>query len=233
MSIKTMPQLSWSKINLFLQCPRCFYKVLIRKLKRPDSDPDCFALNNAVDILLKNEFDLYRERQEVHPLMMAHNIPAVPYDHTLLPVWRDYRAGGIRYFDHTHNLELCGVIDDVLITPNEELIIIDYKASTKDKRKMLYNSKWNVFNARQLAFYAHLFKKNGFPIHKAAYFIYANALSDKSCFKQILYFEMEVEEHLIDGAWLTPTLQAIRKCLDDDVMPVPNNRCDFCKYDVK
>ena len=70
-------------------------------------------------------------------------------------------------------------------------------------------------------------------MHKKAYFIYANALSDRPCFEQTLSFEMEVEAHTTDDSWIKPTLQAIRKCLDSNVMPTPNNRCDFCKYDVK
>ena len=56
-SAKTEPfKLSRSRIDLSLNCPRCFY--LDRKLGvgRPPGFP--FALNSAVDALLKQEFDV-------------------------------------------------------------------------------------------------------------------------------------------------------------------------------
>jgi len=43
-------------------------------IKRPQPYP--YALNMAVDILLKEEFDKYRAKGEPHPLMVVHNIPA-------------------------------------------------------------------------------------------------------------------------------------------------------------
>ncbi len=57
-SIEAFP-LSRSKIDLFLQCPRCIY--LDRKLgiSQPSGAP--FTLNNAVDVLLKKEFDTHRK----------------------------------------------------------------------------------------------------------------------------------------------------------------------------
>jgi hypothetical protein len=48
-------KLSRSKIDLFLECPRCFYLDNKLGLKRPPGYP--FALNSAVDLLLKKEFD--------------------------------------------------------------------------------------------------------------------------------------------------------------------------------
>lgn len=58
-------RLSRSRLENFLKCKRCFY--LDRKLgvDKPQSYP--FRLNSAVDELLKKEFDLYRERRQIHP----------------------------------------------------------------------------------------------------------------------------------------------------------------------
>ena len=54
-----MIKISRSKIDLFLECPRCFYLDVVKKIKRPPGFP--FNLNNAVDMLLKKEFDRHRE----------------------------------------------------------------------------------------------------------------------------------------------------------------------------
>ena len=68
---------SRSRIDNFLECKRCFYLTNKIGIARPPSFP--FNLNNAVDELLKNEFDTYREKQEPHPIMVENRIKALPY----------------------------------------------------------------------------------------------------------------------------------------------------------
>jgi hypothetical protein len=48
-------RISRSKVQLFLDCPRCFYLDVRLGIKRPPGFP--FSLNSAVDALLKKEFD--------------------------------------------------------------------------------------------------------------------------------------------------------------------------------
>ena len=54
--------ISRSKIDLFLECPQCFY--LDRKLGISRPDIPGYTLNKAVDYLLKNEFDGLREQKK-------------------------------------------------------------------------------------------------------------------------------------------------------------------------
>src|SRR5580698_11357604 len=70
---------SRSGIDLFEQCPRCFYIDKRLGTARPPGFP--FSLNSAVDALLKKEFDIHRAAGSVHPLMKEYNIDAVPYAH--------------------------------------------------------------------------------------------------------------------------------------------------------
>src|SRR3989338_3464891 len=60
-------KVSRSKIDLFVECPRCFYLDARLGVKRP-SGPS-FTLNNAVDELFKREFDVHRTARTTHPLM--------------------------------------------------------------------------------------------------------------------------------------------------------------------
>ena len=72
-------RLSRSKIDLFLNCPRCFYLDRRIGVGRPPGYP--FSLNSAVDALLKKEFDIHRAANQAHPLMKAYGLDAVPYQH--------------------------------------------------------------------------------------------------------------------------------------------------------
>src|SRR5436305_927345 len=84
-------KLSRSKIDLFLQCPRCFYLDRRMGISRP-SMPS-FSLNNAVDALLKKEFDLLRHKGEAHELMNKYQIDAIPFVHPELDRWRENFKG--------------------------------------------------------------------------------------------------------------------------------------------
>ena len=70
-------KISRSKFFNFMSCKRCFYLDRVKGLKEP-SMPG-WALNVAVDELLKKEFDQYRKEQKPHPIMVKHKLNFVPY----------------------------------------------------------------------------------------------------------------------------------------------------------
>src|SRR3954468_15238086 len=79
-------KVSRSKIELFTQCPRCFWLDVRLKISRPSSPP--FNINKAIDELFKKEFDVYRLKGEPHPMMTDNQIKAVPFRHADLEKWR-------------------------------------------------------------------------------------------------------------------------------------------------
>ena len=88
-------QLSRSKIDLFVECPRCLYLDVARGIRRPSGPP--FTLNNAVDALMKAEFDTYRAASQPHPLFGPAGIDAVPFVHPGTRRWRTIH--GVRWKD--------------------------------------------------------------------------------------------------------------------------------------
>src|SRR5438874_157294 len=103
-------KLSRSKIELFTQCPRCFWLDVRLKIKRPDGPP--FRINSAIDELLKKEFDSYRAKALPHPLMTDNQIKAVPMQHDSLNQWRENFVGVWTIHKPT-NLHIFGAIDDL------------------------------------------------------------------------------------------------------------------------
>jgi hypothetical protein len=103
-------KLSRSKIDLFLECPRCFYLDRRLGVGRPPGFP--FNLNSAVDTLLKQEFDMHRARGESHPLIEQYGIDAMPVPHDNLKKWR-HNFTGVQYLHEPTNLIITGAIDDL------------------------------------------------------------------------------------------------------------------------
>ncbi|HVO86532.1 MAG TPA: hypothetical protein VMT23_02250, partial [Candidatus Binatia bacterium] len=100
---KEVYKLSRSKIDLFVECPRCFWLDARLKISRP-SMPG-FTLNIAVDELLKKEFDLLRKQGKQHPLQKEYGIEAKPVDHDKLNVWR-YNFKGVEAIHKPTNLRI-------------------------------------------------------------------------------------------------------------------------------
>ena len=85
-------QLSPNSLNLFLECPHCFWLDKKLGIKRPPPYP--YALNSAVDALLKEEFDTYRAKNLPHPMLTENNIKAHLFSNQkLLNQWRNNFAG--------------------------------------------------------------------------------------------------------------------------------------------
>src|SRR5512145_695662 len=103
-------RVSRSKIDLFLECPRCFYLDRRLGVSRPQGFP--FNLNSAVDTLLKKEFDIHRKQKTPHPLMDSYGVDAVPFEHKMMDTWRD-TFKGVEYFYEPANFVVCGGVDDI------------------------------------------------------------------------------------------------------------------------
>jgi hypothetical protein len=220
-------RISRSKIDLFLECPRCFY--LDRKLGvgRPPGYP--FSLNNAVDSLLKQEFDIHRANKTKHPLMEAYKVDALPFQHEKLEEWRDSRTRGITYLHQPTNLLITGGVDDIWINSKGELIIVDYKATSKTGEVNI-DADWQIAYKRQMEIYQWLFRQNGFKVSDTGYFVYCNGKTDVNAFDKKLEFDINLIPYKGDDSWIEKTIFDLYKCLDSDKIPNKNPDCDYCNY---
>jgi len=219
-------QISRSKIDTFLNCPRCFYLDRRLGLGRP-SMPG-WALNSAVDQLLKNEFDLLRKKGEQHELMKQYKIDAIPFPHPDIEEWRNNFVGK-QYLHEGTNLLIFGAVDDVWVNKKSELLIVDYKATSTSKEISL-EDEYKQSYKKQMEIYQWLFRKSGFKISKTGYFVFANASKNRPKFDGRLEFEVSIISHKGDDSWVDPTIFEIKKCLESKHIPDPDPNCEFCAY---
>lgn len=218
-------KISRSKIEDFLKCKRCFY--LDRKCGTAQPPMFPYTLNNAVDKLLKNEFDTYRAKQEKHPYFIKHNIKAIPFDHPNLEDWR-MNQRGIQYLHKPTNLLITGAVDDIWINDNgEKMLIVDYKATSNSKAPSI---EGRDSYKRQMEVYQWLFRKNGFQVSDTGYFVYCNGDAQRSEFNGILHFNTSLLSYHGDDSWIEKTLFEIKACLLNNILPKPTKNCDYCEY---
>lgn len=219
--------MSRSKIDLFLNCPRCFYIDNKLGVARPPGFP--FTLNSAVDKLLKKEFDGHRVKKTAHPLMKKYGIDAVPFSHPKMEEWRDSLRAGVSFFHTPTGMLVRGGVDDVWVTPRGELIIVDYKATSKDEEVSL-DAEWQDGYKRQMEVYQWLFRKNGFKVSDTGYFVYVNGKTDREAFDAKLEFDVSVIPYKGSDTWVEKTLGEIKKCLTSSSIPTASKDCDYCRY---
>jgi len=220
-------RLSRSKIDLFLNCPKCFYLDRRLGVGQPPGFP--FNLNSAVDTLLKKEFDVYRAKGHAHPLMKAAGLDAVPFKHPRMNVWRNSLSGGITYAFPGTNLLLTGGVDDIWQNKQEELIIVDYKSTSKTG-EMGIDADWQIGYRRQMEIYQWLFRRNGFKVNDTGYFVYCNGLTDREAFNSRLDFEISLLPYKGDDRWVDQAIKELYACLQSDEMPESGEDCQFCQY---
>lgn len=221
-------KLSRSKIDLFTECKRCFYLDNVLGVARPK--PPSFTLNIAVDSLLKKEFDIHRAKKTTHPLMKKYGVDAVPFTHKDINIWRD-NFKGIQYRHEKTGFLITGAVDDIWVNPKGELIVVDYKATSKEgKIETLSDSSWEGQYKRQIEVYQWLLQKNGFNVSDTGYFVYVNGKKDNLAFDGKLEFDVTLIPHKGDDSWIEGTLLKIKECLDDKRIPAYTKTCDFCNY---
>ena len=219
-------ELSRSKIEMFLQCPRCFYLDRRLGVAPPRTPP--FYINEAVDILLKKEFDIYRKQQEPHPLVKESGLTLVPFAHQKLDEWRN-PFSGIRHHHIKSNFIVFGGIDDVWIDSDKKLVIVDYKSTSKDEEVSI-DAPWQKAYKNQLEIYQWLFRKNNFPVCDVAYFVYANGDRQRESFNKTIHFRMKLIPYTGISDWIDDALMRAHTCLVSETIPDKGKWCDLCKY---
>ena len=228
--MKDVSRTAW---NDFILCKRCFY--LQRKLKiRPIGSPQP-VINKRVDNLLKEEFDIYREKQEPHPIFKKYNLNFVPYkmEEQKLKNFRN-NFKGVRAKSIKTAYELFGSLDDLWLNKNNgEVVVLDYKA-TSNKNELNYvtsDKSYHKSYLRQLEFYAYLLKLNNYKVNKTGYWVLCNAgRSDQKTFDGNLDFKIDLLSYDLKTDYIEDTLVELEKCYNSEKIPSVNPYCDTCRW---
>lgn len=221
-------KISRSGLKLFLECPRCFWLDLHHKIKRPPGYP--FTLSIAVDYLVKKEFDTYREKGQLPPVLKNYGIKdAKLYNGDNLSEWRN-NFKGISYFDESLNAYLYGAVDDVLEFSDGSLGVIDYKSSGA-KEITIYDDY-----QKQMDVYNYILKQKGYETYPEAFFVFYKVIKEgETGFGNALKFTEEVRPVKVNTEWVGRTFENAVELARSDTPPASgisgkDGHCDHCHY---
>lgn len=239
--------LSHKKIQVFGECPRCFYRWV--RLGHPLPSMPPFKLNIVVDELMKRRFDYYRKRQQSDPLMLQNGVPGVPFKHSKMNAWRRYqdkrrRIQGIQCLHQETNFRLVGLIDEAQDTQQPGVSLVDVKAADDAKEKLEQTYFWKS-NMQQMDVYTYIFERVGhqlgFTVIPQTYFVWAQAVCGKPEAFDMYHlvsdpqsitvkFKLSVVPYLASTAWVEGKLREIKDCLMSDSLPQASGKCKQCRY---
>lgn len=220
-------RISRSKVQLFLDCPRCFYLDVRLGVKRPAGFP--FNLNSAVDALLKKELDEHRKNKTTHPYIKEAGLNAIPFQHENLDLWRN-NFKGVSYLHKKTNFETFGAVDDLWLNlDTNEVIVVDYKATSKNDEVSL-DAEWQDGYKNQMEFYQWLLRNNGLKVANQGWFVYCNGRKDLDGFDNRLEFIVKMLPYEGNTGWIESTLEKIKNCLNSNHTPNANEECDHCRF---
>lgn len=215
-----MEKLSRSKLELFLECPRCFWLNMKKGVKRPAPAP--YTINSAIDFLLKKEFDLHRENGTAHYLIKKYKIDAVPYKCAEINSWRN-NFTGIQFNHKESGFLVFGAVDDIWVNPGGELIVVDYKATGSTEHKIYGSYK------RQMEVYQWLLGSNGYKVLNIGYFVFARVNKESGFGAGKLSFDLFVEPQKGDTSWIEGALINARHTLEGPI-PGSGQSCLYCFF---
>lgn len=212
-----MIRLSPSTLNLFLECPRCFWLHINENIHRPRGPFP--SLPMGMDNVIKVYFDKYRIKGELPPEIRDKVEGKLIPDLELLNNWRNWKTG-LEYKDEILGVTLFGALDDCL-QDDKYYAPVDYKTRGSAPRE----GDSEKYYGNQLDCYALLLEKNNYPIKNFGYLIY--------------YYPKEVEEEgrvnfNIEVIKLNTNSNRARKNLQDAAkllngsIPAHHSECEYC-----
>ena len=208
-------------MQLFRECPRCFWFDKKGIAKRPQPYP--YTLADTADKLAKREFDKYRLKGVIPSVLQSLSGARLFSDQALLDKWRD-NFYGLNWFDEELKAELFGAIDDCLEFSSGELGVIDYK--TTGAREITIYPDYQL----QMDVYTFLLEKMGYQTKRKAYFIFYLVDKARPAFDGQLLFKEELREIETSPDIVYPIFREAVEVLRIDKPPTENHSCQYCQW---
>lgn len=206
-----------SQIGLLKDCPKCFWLMHNKKIRRPDGIFP--SLPSGMDRTLKRHFDEYMKKDELPPEIKQIKGVKLFSDLTKLDVWRN-NFQGLKY--DTDKFLLKGAVDAILVkTDNNKLIVLDYKT-----RGYPLKEDTHKHYIDQQALYNYLLRKNGYETEDYSYLLFYHP--DKVV-ENVFIFHTDLVKIDTNMKIVEDILKKALDILEGD-MPEASIECKYCKY---
>jgi CRISPR/Cas system-associated exonuclease Cas4 (RecB family) len=199
--------LSATKMNLLKECPRCFWLLIKKNIKRPSRPMSSIPIK--IDSIIKKYFNSYRGIQ-LPPILnrKINGQLAVGMPQTLR-------------FDTGKGIILWGRPDDYITLEDFNIAVLDHK--TRSQAPKTVHPSYQL----QMDFYSYLLKKNGYKTINKAYLTYFTP--DYSILHNGLTINCSIFEVTTNSDHIEHLISIANKILNGP-RPVSDENCEYCRY---
>jgi len=204
--------LSPSTLNLYRECPRCFYLHMKYEIKRPRGPMPSIAI--GLDSVFKKYFDYYRSMGELPPDLKKEMSGRLIQK--LKPTY---------YYDINPGYCILGKLDDCLVTDEGAHVPLDHKTRASPAR--------DVHPAYQLQMevYCILLDGNGLKAGDRAYLLYYYPVHvDPDDGAEKIGFGLDIKRVDVDTAHAVHVIEDAIKCLESSKFPESSPECEYCAW---
>jgi len=215
-------KLSPRRINLYMECERCFWLRVNERVKRPSGPFP--SLPGGMDDIIKNHFDKFRRQGQAPPELKQSRIDAQPLqDEDLLKDARKWQTEP-KYHDTENDVLLRGGVDELRHNEDGEIIVLDYKTRG-------YPPKDEVpgYYARQVNLYNLILRENGHQTadHGLLLYYYPDQIQETG---EVL-FKNQIKRVPVDTEAAQSFLREAAETLNSPI-PSHNPDCDYCDWNA-
>ena len=218
----TYIKLSPSTLNLFLECPRCFWFDKVKGIRRPRGIFP--SLPGGMDRVIKQYFDGFRAKKALAPELAGPDFNGIRLfeDQARLDLWRNWKTG-LEYRD-TDGSILSGALDDLLVK-DSLYIPFDYKT----KGSITTEQDAVKYYQNQLDCYTLLLHENKMPAAGFAFLLYYSPKSVSEGGNVL--FELQAIKIATDPERARATFRRAVSFLKGPLPPGSSNGlCEHCSW---
>lgn len=213
--------LSPTRLNLFAECPRCFWLRVVEGVERPSRPFP--SLPGGMDRAIEAHFDRHRAAGTLPPALDGAVDAVLEPDGELLERCRRWQADPC-YRDEPNDVVLRGALDDLLRAEDGSLVVLDYKTRGYPPRRA---SGAPDYYARQLTCYALMLESAGHQTaqHGFLLYYYPDSVGDDGTAR----FHTELRRVPVDVGRIEATVARAAETLDGPIPDYEPN-CAFCAW---
>lgn len=211
-------RISPSALNLFKDCPRCFWLDRVAKCPRPPGIKA--SLPNGIDAVLKAFYDSHRKAGTKPP--EVEDIPGRLFqEQGKLDRWRNWMTGPVFRLGST---VVTGALDDVWDNGDGTFSPFDFKtkgtAPTAGYAERYYMTQGSVYEL--------LLQGEGMKTNGKAVFAFYSPRSSRGL--GVFEFDVTIVEMKTDIETSKVLIGQAVDCLGSSTFPEPTPGCKFCLY---
>jgi hypothetical protein len=219
-------RLSPSKLNLFQDCPLCFWLQEVKGIHRPEGPKS--TLPSGMDLLIKKYFDKYRAMGKMPPEIEGKVQGKLLADQDLLKKWR-FWGTGLKFEDKKLNAVLYGALDECFVESDSSsdsgqvfYIPVDYKT----RGFALKEDSFSYYQT-QLDCYTLLLESAGYKHLSFGYLIYyiPEIVEENG----IVKFRIDLQKIETDPQRGYKIFSQAVECLRGP-QPLSHSECKFCSW---